>query len=238
LSIDQAAPTHTFGKAHPPATRATYEDLALFCDQADAYLSDQSLPHPDLVLLVSGNPTQFQELVVDTETSQPLIRFRPAALTTTYGTRWAFPGGMLCVRALQLHGGGINIDHNGGGLSYVRMGGPLHANIDLGRILADTAPGEIAKQNPAAPFRVNDPAHFKAAGDAATRNVARGRPRRRPEAGREQAIANSLAYHAKNSAKTDIGLSAAEYEAVLRRCFAILDALHEARESPPRPQAA
>jgi hypothetical protein len=224
--------------AHPPATRKTFEDLAAFCDQADGYLAGLSTTHPDLSLLIGGNPTQFRELVADTFNGAPAIRFLVVPRTTTYGPRWAYPAGMLGVRGLQLYGGGINVNHNGKELSYVRMGGPKRKNVQLGRILADVPPGAIARQDPATGFRLNDPAHFAAMTSEATRNIARGRPTREPEAGRDDAVENALAYHAKNNAKTDIGLGATEYEAFLWRCFAILDDLHLHRLSTSIPTAA
>ena len=213
---------------HPPATRETCLKLITWRDQARAHLKDPA----------AGEPTQFLSLTHGELDGHGAVWIKVNSRKHDFKERVLRPEAFAIVRAATLFGGGVNVDDNGGDLSYVRLFGGGR-NVQLARLLVGAGPDEVARQLPESftgkSFRVVMPENHIRSGSQITDTEGHPKPSRTPTRGRFRAVRIAVDfYHHRNHARSDIGITAAEYEALLWDLFALHDAVQAARARQSR----
>lgn len=217
---------------HPPASRDTYEKLDAWRRSAWAKLKDPTAAEPDHSLLFAGEPTQFHSMRLDTLAGETAVYYRVATRKHDFKERVLWPEAFAFVRGLTLFGGGVNVDDAGKGLSYPRVFGG-HLNVQIARLLKAARPGEIARQlaesETGKDFRAVTPDAFVRSAED-TYQPAMSGGSRSPSRGRPHAVRTAVnSYHQPNHTRTEIGISADEYEALLWDLFALHDAIETKR---------
>lgn len=223
-------------REHPPATRDTYEKLDAWRRQAWAKRNDPTAPEPDHTLLFAGEPTQLLSLTLGEMDGRAAVWLKVNARKHDFKERVVRPEALAIARGATLYGGGLNVDNNGGtgaGLSYLRLYGGGR-NVQLSRLLIGAGPDEVARQLPQSysgkDFRVVMPENHIRSGPEVKDAEGRRKPSRAPTRGRSRAVRIALDfYYGRNHSRTDIGLTAAEYEAFLWDLYALHDAIQAAR---------
>lgn len=191
------------------------ERIDRYLNMARDHLKDATRPPPDAKDLL-GVFGRFKEVTlgIDPSTRGQMIYWSLESGHTQ--PRRTPPLAFAVLRVLLAFGGSISVNHNGKGLSYVRLFGPI--NINLERILCDAKAGQVVEHDPSKDFRNNDPDCFK------VRPLTPGKPSRLPEAGREEAVALAFKYFRLNQPASGIAITEDQYLAALRLAFRLLDA--------------
>jgi len=199
-------------------TPQMWADHVDYLRAAITHRKDPRAPEPDLRKL-TGPHGPFRSVSIGTDPANGKACVVFEVQNEIYKPRYAPPEAFLVLRLLLAFGGGCSINGTNSGLSYVRVFGGDRKQM-LGRILLDTEPGAVTRQDPRADYHNNDPAVFS---KTPAEEVAGGRPMRSPHKGRQDATETAMDYFYANVRKAGIKITEAEYRKVLEEAFWLLD---------------
>ncbi|WP_156399245.1 hypothetical protein [Methylobacterium sp. Leaf466] len=207
---------------YAPMSAEAWETRITYLRQALAKIKDPSTPEPDPALLAVGPHGPLTGMRVAPAPNNGPVSIYFTVQNSERGPRWSPPEVFLMLDLLLAFGGGASVNDAGNGWAYLRPWGGNDRHT-LGRLVANPRPGQVVKQCKRSDHHDQHPQHFQATGGEGYDPAALGTPRR----DREDAIATALGYWDRNHhRRPDIRVTRAEYEAVLRDCFRLVDAYY------------
>lgn len=211
--INTSKPTKGRKTPYPATTPEAVHAVLAYFNQAVAHLqAPEANPAPDIMGLVAGLPQgSITEARHEVWEQGDVIGFN----VKDRKPRYAVPAGFLIVRTLALFGGSPFLDTNKKGGQEQHYVEVLAAGYTAQRLMAGAEPGERVRL-------IGD--HHDLTPQALA--IEAGDPRAVRD--RRGAIRIALQLYRKNAVKWGLAgiISEAEYEALLRGCFRLFDALH------------
>ncbi|MCJ2132300.1 hypothetical protein [Methylobacterium sp. E-045] len=223
-SNDNNESTRRESRGYRPMSLEAWGARIAFLRQALAKVQNPELPDPDLGLLTIDphGPLTSIWVAAAPNNGPPAIFFRTRNLKIK--PRSGPPEIFLMMELLIAFGGGLSVNDNGRGLAYVRLWGGNERH-DLGRLIVDARRGQLALQDKQVDHREQ---YFQPADG----NDRPKLPHRMPRRDREDAIKTALGYWDRNHRRAEFKVSRAEYEAIIRDSFRLVDAYRRLERCP------
>lgn len=208
-------------RVYRPMSAEAWEARVSYLRQSLAKLRELLLPEPDAALLTVGPHGPFTALWVAPAPNGGPLSIHFTVQNPDRSARWSPPEVFLMLDLLLAFGGGVSVNDNGRGWAYVRPWGGNDRHT-LGRLVTNAKAGQVVKQSPRADHHEQHPQHFRVTSGEARPD----RPQGAPHRDREAAIATALSYWDRNHRWAAMKVSRAEYEAILRDSFRLVDAYY------------